>query len=638
MNVPAPIASPHDVRSLETARPDPLAGLASTYHLLARGARHAPAAPAVSFFADVEQYQQAFTWTHGEWLERITAVANLLRSLGIGRHDVVAFVLPNLPETHWVLWGGEAAGVALALNPLLESAMLNDLMAAVRPKVVVTLAPTPGTDLWEKVAAVAADVPGLQTILTVSPQRYARGTSAPQEPPRLPGLRVLDLHQQLLAVSGASLAFEPPRLDDVASYFCTGGTTGHPKIAVRTHRTEVANALQLGAMFGAGALPGPLFCGLPLFHVNAQIGTGLMPWSLGGHVVLGTPSGYRTPGLLARFWSIAEHFRLFSFSGVPTVYSALLQVPRQGQDLSALRFGICGAAPMPFELIRRFEAETGVKILEGYGLTEAGCVSTLNPPAGASRAGAIGIRLPWQDVKVVVLDAAGHYLREAATDEVGTLAIAGPNLFRGYLDPEHDAGAWIDVPASPDGAAGRFLNTGDLGRVDAEGYFWLAGRSKELIIRGGHNIDPKVIEEQVHLHPAVALAAAVGRPDGHAGEVPVVYVQLRPGAAATPGELQAWAESHIAERAAWPKQVEILQALPTTAVGKLFKPALVDRAVAAVVAEEARATGVALRSCEIVREPKRGLVVRWCADGDGDGEALRQRLALYTFQQERHNR
>ncbi|MGZ5268975.1 MAG: acyl-CoA synthetase [Ramlibacter sp.] len=621
------VGSAADVLALEAAWGDPLAGISSTYGLLERGASRNGQAPAFSFFLYADDFTQPFTWTHREWFRRITQTANLLRKLGLGRRDTVAFVLPNLPETHWVIWGGEAAGAVFAINPLLEPAMLRELMNAVQPKLLVTLAPTPGWDLWEKVAAVAPQVKSLQAVLTVSPLRYGRAVPpASARVADLGPLPVLDLHQQLCDVPDSALAFAPPGLDDVASYFCTGGTTGMPKIAVRTHRTETANALQLAAMFGRGGLPGPLFCGLPLFHVNAQIGTGLMPWALGGHVVLGTPSGYRSPGVVPRFWEIAEHFRLFSFSGVPTVYAALLQAPRQGRDLSSLRYGICGAAPMPFELIQRFQAETRIKILEGYGLTEGGCVSTLNPPEGEPRPGSVGIRLPWQQVKVLLPDGEGGAAREAATGDVGTIAIRGPNLFEGYLNPAHNSSLWMEMSGQ------RWLNTGDLGRLDADGYLWLTGRSKELIIRGGHNIDPRLIEEPLHEHPAVALAAAVGRPDAHAGEVPVVYVQLRPGKAARPEELQAWAHERIAERAAWPRQVTVLAALPTTGVGKIFKPALVDREILDVVREEARLAGVPLASCEVVRDPARGLVVRWSAQGDA--QPLRERLAHYAFRHE----
>ena len=370
------------------------------------------------------------------------------------------------------------------------------------------------------------------------------------------------------------------------------------------------------------------FCGLPLFHVNAQIGTGLTVWATGGHVILATPQGYRAPGLIQKFWDIAAHYKINTFSGVPTVYSLLLQVPRGDRDLTAIQYGICGAAPMPVELFNRFQRETGIKILEGYGLTEGGCVSTLNPPAGASDAGSIGIRLPWQRVLPMKLDADGRYLRDAAIDEVGVICITGPNLFEGYLNPEHNRRIWVMRPGA-DGKLERWLNTGDLGRVDANGYFRLSGRQKELIIRGGHNIDPRLIEECLQKHPSVALVAAVGRPDEHSGEVPVAYIQLRPDQKTAPDELLRFAQSAIPERAAWPKEIRIVPALPTTAVGKIFKPALMLREVEALVAHEAKACGAPLSYCEAMQDPRLGLRLKWSARARSD--ELRARLDKYAF-------
>ena len=182
------------------------------------------------------------------------------------------------------------------------------------------------------------------------------------------------------------------------------------------------------------------------------------------------------------------------FSGVPTIYAALLEVPIGDNDISSLEYAICGAAPMPAKLIEAFEAKTGLKIVEGYGLTESTCVSSLNPPEGKRRAGSIGLRLPYQQMRVVILDDAGRFLRMADVDEIGTIAITGPNVFAGYLDPQQNKDLWIDIEGS------RWLNTGDLGRQDGLGYFWLAGRRKELIIRGGHNIDPKMIEDALSKH------------------------------------------------------------------------------------------------------------------------------------------
>ncbi|HEV6966346.1 acyl-CoA synthetase [Roseateles sp.] len=648
---PSQTAQPHgfagvrqlrDVLAIEADVPDPVGVLRNTYELLQRGAALDPEAPALSFFLRTEDQDRPFVWTHREWMARITQAANAFRQLGVERDDVIAFILPNLPETHWTIWGGEAAGIVFAINPLLEPALMTELMNAARPKVLVTLAPTPGADVWQKASQAARGVASLRHVLTVSPLAYLRHPLAPvlrglsrlKTPRRLAQARVRPLAPLLDAAPAQALAFAPPSLDDRASYFCTGGTTGLPKIAVRTHRTEVANALELAAAFGP-EIEGrgrTLFCGLPLFHVNAQIGTGLTPWSVGAHVVLGTPQGYRAPGLIPRFWDIAAHHRILFFSGVPTVYSALLQHPPKEQDLSQLKYGVCGAAPMPVELFHRFQQETGVKILEGYGLTEGGCVSSINPPHGEVRLGSIGIRLPWQQMMAFVLDEQGRWQRDAACDEVGVLGIRGPNLFEGYLHASHNEGLWIERPDAH-GEMQRWLNTGDLGRQDAQGYFWLTGRKKELIIRGGHNIDPKLIEEALHAHPAVALAAAVGRPDAHAGEVPVVYVQLREGLAATEAALMQHAQAQVAERAAWPKHIYVVESLPTTAIGKIFKPALTLRELESVVREEAEAVGAELANCEAVQDPRAGILVRWRATGKG--EELGARLSRYTFKQER---
>lgn len=638
---PAGVRHLRDVQAIEAHEPDPIGGVRNTHDLLQRGARLHPDAPALSFFLRTEDHTEPAVWTHRAWMARITQAANAFRRLGVQRGDVIAFILPNLPETHWTIWGGEAAGIVFAINPLLEPALMTELMNTARPKVLVTLAPTPGADVWQKASEAAARVPSLQHVLTVSPLTHLRHPMAPvlrwvsrlKTPRKVAQARVQPLLPLIDAASAQALEFDAPSLDDTASYFCTGGTTGLPKIAVRTHRTEVANAIELAATFGS-EIQGAgraVFCGLPLFHVNAQIGTGLTPWSVGAHVVLGTPQGYRAPGLIPRFWDIAEHHRFVFFSGVPTVYSALLQHPPRGQDLSELKYGVCGAAPMPVELFHRFQKETGVKILEGYGLTEGGCVSSLNPPHGEARLGSIGLRLPWQAMRALVLDEQGRWLRDADCNEVGVIAIQGPNLFQGYLHAPHNQGLWIERPNARGGVE-RWLNTGDLGRQDADGYFWLTGRKKELIIRGGHNIDPKLIEEALHAHPAVALAAAVGRPDAHAGEVPVVYVQLREGSSATEADLMQHAQAHIAERAAWPKGITVVDSLPTTAIGKIFKPALTLREMASVVRDEAQAAGVGLTLCEASQDPRLGAIVHWQADGDSG--ALRERLARYAFKQE----
>jgi len=259
-----------------------------------------------------------------------------------------------------------------------------------------------------------------------------------------------------------------------------------------------------------------------------------------------------------------------------------LDIPKGDADISCLRYAICGAAPLSVELFQRFEAHSGMKILEGYGLTEGTCASCVNPLFGERKVGSIGLRIPYNQMAVFIVDDEGGFVRQAETDEIGAVCIKGPNIFSGYSDDAHNKGIWPKE---------GWLNTGDLGRQDADGYFWLTGRKKELIIRGGHNIDPAAIEDPLYQLEGVAVAAAVGRPDPHAGEVPVAYVQLQEGAQLDTQKILAHLQSEIGERAAIPKEVFIVDQIPLTPVGKIFKPALRWQAIKQVYQTELETLG-----------------------------------------------
>ncbi|MGO1502913.1 MAG: AMP-binding enzyme, partial [Marinobacter sp.] len=220
-----------------------------------------------------------------------------------------------------------------------------------------------------------------------------------------------------------------------------------------------------------------------------------------------------------------------------------------------------------------FERLTGLVLIEGFGMTEGTCGSLLNPIAGERRSGSVGLRLPYSGARAVRLDADGKFERDCAVDEVGSLVIRGPNVFSGYTDPEKNHDIWVD---------GDWFNTGDLARQDSDGYFWLTGRSKDLIIRGGHNIDPQMIEDVLHQHPAVGMAAAVGKPCEKVGELPVAYVSLKANSTCTEAELLEFCQERIPERAAVPKDIWIIDVIPLTAVGKTFKPTLRQDAIAKV--------------------------------------------------------
>ncbi|MDH4558102.1 acyl-CoA synthetase [Pseudomonas sp. BN417] len=624
----------NDIKELELVPLSERDLASSTYEALRRTAERTPDAPALSFFADATYFRKTHDWSYSELFADITRAANAFHDLGITPGEVIAFILPNLPETHFTIWGGEAAGIVMAINPLLEAGQIASLLQAAKASVVVTLAPTPGSDLWSKLASQLDRLPEVRHIVWVGMEPYvgkAQGETlrslAEEERELHRGAAIHELRALMDAQPGTHLkSGRQIRPEERSSFFCTGGTTGLPKIATRTHGSEVFNAWAMAAHLAPRNSSQVIFCGLPLFHVNGQLVTGLMPWTQGDHVILGTPQGYRGEGAIARFGEMVEHFGINFFSAVPTVYAALLQTELSGRDLSSLRYALCGAAPMPVELFREFEQRTGVKILEGYGLTEGACASSVNPPHGERHVGSIGIRIAYQDMRAVVLDDVGAYLRDANADEIGLITISGPNLFDGYLEESHNRGVWIEINGR------RWLNTGDLGRQDEQGYFWLTGRKKELIIRGGHNIDPKQIEEALQAHPAVAMAAAVGSPDAYSGEVPVAYVQLHQGQACTVEELQEFANRNISERAAVPKRIELLDALPLTAVGKIFKPALQQQEVVRVVLQEVEHLALSDVAVEVVQDSRRGLVA--CIRGCANQETLASRLGRYSFQVE----
>ena len=524
----------------------------NTYDLIKQGAAINPEAVAISFIMSGDAYEEPMQVTYEEFIQQINRTANLFHDLGVGSTDVISYLLPNIPHTHYVLWGGEAAGIVNPINPMLEAGTIRDICLAANTKVLVALGEFPGSDIWEKAMAIKKDLPNLKAIVRVM------GPSDEKE-------NIFGFDEVLPKYNGEGLdSGRQIKPEDICSMYHTGGTTGTPKLAPHTHFNEAAMPFMLNQAMGLEAGETAL-CGLPLFHVNGTTVTGSALFSSGAHVVILGPMGYKDPSVLKNLYKIVEHYKAVTFSGVPTVLSMLLDIPTEGIDISSLRFGICGAAPLSVELFKRFEEHSGMKVLEGYGLTEGTCASSANPFYGERKVGSIGMRLPYQQMAIFIVDEDGNFVRQAEANEIGCVCMSGPNVFKGYTDETHNQGLFPKP---------GWVNTGDLGRQDGDGYFWLTGRKKELIIRGGHNIDPAAIEEPLYQIPGVQVAAAVGRPDPHAGEVPVAYVQLQEGTSMAGGEILEQVEKAIGERAAVPKEVVVLDELPLTPVGKIFKPAL----------------------------------------------------------------
>lgn len=605
---------PHDLAAIEAVplRDRGLPG--TTYAALVRAATLWPDAIATYCLPDAERWEEPSTQTFGELRDAVDRFAAVLFDLGIGRRDAVALVSPNCEELITAILAAEAVGIAAPINPGLTAEAASDLVALSGASVIIAAGPELDPDAWA-LARRLAERGQVGALLALRPTG-ADGPAPELDP--LPRVRVAYLGELAGAQHAAGLPAPAPLPDDLASYLHTGGTTGTPKLAARTHANEVANAWMIacGSAFDEG---GVLFAALPLFHTNAIVVTVLGPLLRGQPVVWAGPLGYRDLPLYGVFWRLVERYGIGGMSAVPTVYAVLSQVPVDA-DISSLRFPIVGAAPLPPSVTEQFRAATGVDLCEGYGLTEGTCATSRNWPE-QPRHGTVGQRLPYQEVRAVAVDEETGVWRDLPAGEVGRLVIRGPNVFAGYLVPGPDG----PVPERGDKVRDGWLDTGDLGSVDVDGFIRLAGREKDLIIRGGHNVDPAVIEEALLDHDAVTAAGAVGRPDPHAGEVPVAYVTVAPGAEVTEETLQAWAADRVPERAAAPKLVEIIDEIPLTLVGKPFKPELRRRATERAAREAV--DGLAERVTARVE----GGAILVELDGVGDRSAVDAALAAYTF-------
>jgi len=582
--------------------------------------------PGVSFQITSGPNDKAETLNWQEFRDKSVQVANLLRRLGIGENDVVAYLLPICNEAALTLIGGSIAGIANPINPLLEPDQIAAILRETNAKVLVTLRAFPKSDLAQLAANAVAQAPNIETILEVDLNRYL---TPPKSwivrliRPKVTAshsAKVLDFNLELNKQNRA-LDFEDATEDRVAAYFHTGGTTGMPKVAQHKYSGIVYNGwLGDRMLFNSDDT---IICPLPLFHVFACHVILMAMISSGAHVVFPTPQGYRGEGVFDNFWKLIERWNVSFMITVPTAISALMQRPVDA-DITSLRTAFSGSSPLPVELFKRFEKATGVQIVEGYGLTEVTCLVSCNPDQGLKKVGSVGIPLPHTNVKIL-LDAADGPT-ECAANEIGEICVENPGVFAGntYTETVKNTGLYH---------FNTHLRTGDLGRMDEDGYLWITGRAKDLIIRGGHNIDPAQIEEALAGHEAVGFVGAIGQPDVHAGEIPCAYVELVLGATVTPEELITFANSLVTERAAQPKYVEILPELPKTAVGKVFKPALRKSAIIRTYNLALSEAGVDAQVQKVVEDKYRGLTAQ--VSGSADDVTISQVLGDFIQPWER---
>ena len=592
----------------------------STYRLLLDAAGAWPDAVATQWIPDPADHTRCLAWTYAELAGTVTRIANALTALGVRRGDAVTLAGVNTSMLYAATLAAQAAGIAAPVNPALSSERIAELVRRTGSRVLVAAGPELDPQLWPRLLEVARQA-GMTAVLALRPDG-AHGVPPALDPasdggtPDSRPLTVAYLDEVIAGQPSGHLAgAEPPEADDLAAFVHTGGTTGAPKVAAHTHANQLACAH--GIALCSGLAPGEaMLGGLPLFHVNAQVVTGIAPMFSGARVVWPGPAGYRDKALYTRFWKIVGHYQIVAMSAVPTVYGTLAQVPVDA-DISTLRLPIAGAAPLPASVREAFAAHTGRHLLEGYGLTEATCATTWTRP-GEERPGSVGRALPGQQVKAVTTGAGGSWA-DCGPGETGVLVIGGPAVFAGYVtDPDLGGPRVSREGIVHDG----WLDTGDLGIVDAGGFVYLTGRAKDLIIRGGHNIDPRVIEDGLLRHPAVRAAAAVGRPDRHSGEVPVAYVVPADPGRFEEAELLAWAADAIDEAAARPKRIYPMTEIPVTAVGKPFKPALLADAAVRAITEALTAAGVADARVTAAYEDGRLVVTVTGADPDRVQDAV----------------
>ena len=493
-------------------------------------------------------------WTYSEFDSAVNRVANLLRSKGITKGDVVSLLLPNSAEyivAYFACW--KIGAIAGPVNSLLKREEIEWVVGNSEAKLMLV-----GSE-FERLAT--------QSVPPASASGIGPITESASGPPVDAG--GTDLCRRIL-FDDASVAdhfsdtLDPIDLnaDDEAIIIYTSGTTGKPKGCLLTHGNLIANARQIADWMNFTA-DDRLLTVMPLFHMNAVSVTTMTALYAGGSTVV-------SPKFSAsRFWDIIEKYQITSFGSVATMLSMLLSNQEselagssgnptskiQNPKCETLRFAMCGSAPVPAEILNRFEETFGVLVVEGYGLSESTCRSTFNPPDERRRPGSCGMPIG-NEMKVF-----DDNDTELPDGELGEIVLRGPNILKGYFkNPEATAKAF----------ANGWFHTGDIGYRDADGFFYIADRKSDMIIRGGENIYPREIDDVLYSHPAVAHAAVIGVPDELYGEEVAAFVVLKAGADVSAERLMEFCREHLADYKC-PKSVQFVDDIPKGPTGKLLK-------------------------------------------------------------------
>lgn len=521
--------------------------------------------PAIYFMGKSTSYGQL-----GDFVDR---AAGSLQAMGVKKGDKVGLCLPNTPYyTIFYFAILKIGGVVVNFNPLYVEREIAFQARDSGARIMVTM---DLSVIYDRVEAVRQEG-ALDTVIVCpmaeilpQPKSLLFRLFKKKDVAKIPADKAHVTFKQFLAQTRPIQPVEIDPKEDIAILQYTGGTTGVPKGAMLTHYNIGSNIEMLDQHYG-GLQRGEecTLCVLPFFHVFAM--TVLQNLSvMGGAEMLLMPRFD-----LKELLELAGKKKPTLFAAVPTLYTAINNSDlTKNYDLTSIKYCMSGGAPLPVEVKQKFEALTGCVLVEGYGLSESSPVATANPMDGTGKDGSIGVVMPGTEIQFRDLD---DPTQEVEPGQKGELCIIGPQVMKGYWNRPDETEKTLED--------GRVLHTGDVGYMDEGGFIFLVDRIKDLIICSGYNVYPRVIEEALYLHPAVAEVIVIGVPDGYRGQAPKAFVKLKDGESATEAELKTFLHEHIS-KIEMPKHIEFRDELPKTMVGKLSKKELVEEETAKTRAE-----------------------------------------------------
>ncbi|MEC7762378.1 MAG: AMP-binding protein [Pseudomonadota bacterium] len=562
------IRSQADIRTLEERPFNAVFPHRSPWDILRAQAEERPDAVAIRYIRDATDPRADEVITYADFARRIMGAAKVFRALGVGSTDAVAVLAQHTPSAQTAIWGAQIAGRACPINPLLKPDHIAALLAAAGAKAVVIMGVNGEMDYWSGLVPALREAGVTLPILACDADALSPGADG--------------VFEDMIAAADSPDIVPEGDERSLAAFYHTGGTTGAPKLVQHMRLNEAHVARTCALMHDLGP-DDTVINGFPLFHVAGAFVYGLSTLSAGGTLVIPGRLGMRNTAFVGDIWKQVERLGVTIIGVVPTILATLKGKPINA-DISSLRWLLTGGSPLPTELADAAEKHVGVPVRNILGMTECAGAIAVEPVHGPRTPLSCGLAMPFTEIAVFgETNGDADPAKPLATGETGIVALRGPNVAAGYSDPARNAGTFLD---------GGWLISGDLGTIDDEGRLYVTGRKKDVIIRGSHNIDPQMIEDALLAHPDVVTAAAVGMPDAYAGELPVVFAEMRQGSEAREADLIDFLKARIEDPVALPKRIGMVEAMPVTPVGKIFKPTLRAEAIRWAIAATGEKLGV----------------------------------------------